>query len=296
MSLPEQFTRYARRAEEALERALSGEAAVPEHLREAMRYSATGPGKRLRPSLVYATGEALGIAPGQLDGPAAAVELIHAYSLIHDDLPAMDNDDLRRGRPTCHKAYGEATAILVGDALLTLAFETLASDLAMETSPAQRLRMVATLAAAAGAGGMVGGQALDMAATGRRQNLEELETIHNLKTGALLRASVRLACLSRADLADENNTQLDHYGKCIGLAFQIQDDVLDEESDTATLGKAQGADQAQEKSTFPALIGLSEAKRRANALADEALTRLASFDQRADNLRALARYIVARDH
>jgi farnesyl diphosphate synthase len=296
VSLPEQFTRYARRAEEALERALSGEAAVPEHLREAMRYSATGPGKRLRPSLVYATGEALGIAPGQLDGPAAAVELIHAYSLIHDDLPAMDNDDLRRGRPTCHKAYGEATAILVGDALLTLAFETLASDLAMETSPAQRLRMVATLAAAAGAGGMVGGQALDMAATGRRQNLEELETIHNLKTGALLRASVRLACLSRADLADENNTQLDHYGKCIGLAFQIQDDVLDEESDTATLGKAQGADQAQEKSTFPALIGLSEAKRRANALADEALTRLASFDQRADNLRALARYIVARDH
>ncbi len=269
---------------------------MPEHLREAMRYSATGPGKRLRPSLVYATGEALGIAPGQLDGPAAAVELIHAYSLIHDDLPAMDNDDLRRGRPTCHKAYGEATAILVGDALLTLAFETLASDLAMETSPAQRLRMVATLAAAAGAGGMVGGQALDMAATGRRQNLEELETIHNLKTGALLRASVRLACLSRADLADENNTQLDHYGKCIGLAFQIQDDVLDEESDTATLGKAQGADQAQEKSTFPALIGLSEAKRRANALADEALTRLASFDQRADNLRALARYIVARDH
>lgn len=296
MSLPERFAEYANRAERALERFLSPGYHVPERLQEAMRYSATGGGKRLRPSLTYATGEALGVAAEQLDAPAAAVELIHAYSLVHDDLPSMDDDDLRRGRPTCHKAYDEATAMLVGDALQSLAFEILASDSALQAPPEQRLRMVAALARACGAGGMVGGQALDLAATGRRQNLEQLETMHNLKTGALIRASVQLACLSSADLSRDAAARLDRYGQCIGLAFQIQDDVLDEESDTATLGKTQGADRAHDKSTFPSLIGMDAAKQRARALVDEAVDSLSGFDSGADNLRQLARFIIARDH
>lgn len=296
MSLPERFSDYARRAEQALERFLSPDSPVPERLQEAMRYSVLGGGKRLRPSLTYAGGEALGIPAEQLDAPAAAVELIHAYSLVHDDLPSMDDDDLRRGRPTCHKAYDEATAMLVGDALQALAFEILACDSAMRAPAEQRLRMVAGLARACGAGGMVGGQALDLAATGRRQSHEQLEAMHNLKTGALIRASVQLACLSRIDLPANEASRLDRYGQCIGLAFQIQDDVLDEESDTATLGKTQGSDRAHGKSTFPSLIGMDAARQRARALVDEAIDCLSGFDSGADSLRQLARFIITRDH
>ena len=284
------------RVEAALERWLPESGIPPVRLHEAMRYAALAGGKRVRPVLVYGTGQALGLDPTGLDAPACAVELIHAYSLVHDDLPAMDDDDLRRGRPTCHKAYDEATALLVGDALQTLAFYALAHDEAMPCGPAARLQMVETLALASGSRGMAGGQAIDLAAVGHEIDLAELENMHIHKTGALIRASVRLAvlCAEAIDAAQAEN--LDHYAKCIGLAFQIRDDVLDVEGDTATLGKPQGSDAGLAKPTYPSLLGLAESKRLAEELCDDAVASLAGLGEGAEPLRQLARYIVARSH
>lgn len=283
------------RVEAALDHWLPRAGITPPNLHQAMRYSVLEGGKRVRAVLAYATGEALGTDLACLDGPACAVELIHAYSLIHDDLPAMDNDDLRRGKPTCHKAFDEATAILAGDALQSLAFYILAHDPAMQASPAGRLAMIEHLALASGSRGMAGGQAIDLAAEGQRLSLAELENMHIHKTGALIRASVRLGALSGPHPPAQLDA-LDHYAKCIGLAFQIRDDILDIEADTETLGKQQGADIARDKSTYPALLGLDEAKHRAHELHEEAVTSLAGFGAEADPLRWLSAYIVERGH
>jgi geranylgeranyl pyrophosphate synthase len=291
--LKDTLARYQSRVEAVLERVLPRAQAHPTRLHEAMRYAVLGGGKRVRPVLVYATGEALGIALDTLDIPAAAVELIHAYSLVHDDLPAMDDDDLRRGKPTCHKAYDEATAILVGDGLQALAFQILAHDDNVLT-PTVRLRMIDQLGSAAGSRGMVGGQAIDLAAVGKDLNVVQLEDMHIHKTGALIRASVLLGAYATPTITARQLESLDHYAKCIGLAFQIRDDILDIEGSTQELGKTQGADLAKNKPTYPTIIGLDASKERAGLLHDDALRALGEFDSRADTLRALSAYIVDR--
>jgi len=284
------------RVERALDRWLPAEDMCPERLHRAMRYATLGDGKRVRPVLVYAAGQALGAQLDCLDAGACAVELIHAYSLVHDDLPAMDDDDLRRGRPTCHKAFDEATAILAGDALQTLAFRVLCADDDLCIDRADRLRMIQTLAHASGSRGMAGGQALDMDATGRDIDLAQLENLHIHKTGALVLASVRLGALAAGAGSDPRAPGLERYAKCIGLAFQVRDDVLNVEGDTATLGKTRGKDAATHKATYPALIGLDAARDMASQLVEEALDNIAGFDTKADPLRDLARYIVGRKH
>lgn len=281
--------------EAALARWLPTESTQPAELHAAMRYSVLGGGKRVRAILVYLTGQALGIPRQELDGPACAVELIHAYSLIHDDLPAMDDDDLRRGKPTCHKAFNEAIAVLAGDALHSLAFHIIAHDPAMQCGPEKRLKMVEILARSIGSRGMAGGQAIDLASEGKTLTLPELENMHIHKTGALIRASVQLGGLATA-CTDEQFKALDHYAKCIGLAFQIRDDILDVEADTETLGKAQGADIARNKSTYPALLGMTEAKQMARQCHTDALQALELFDEKADPLRWLSAYIIERGH
>jgi farnesyl diphosphate synthase len=288
-----QLRELSGRVERALEYWLPPEHLHPIALHSAMRYSTLGGGKRMRPALVYGTGQALGVSLDSLDGIACAVELIHAYSLIHDDLPAMDDDDLRRGKPACHKAFGEAMAILAGDAIQALAFEILARDPTMAADPAVRLRMVELLATASGSRGMAGGQAIDLASVGSRLDVAQLEAMHIHKTGALIRASVMMAAAC-ADIDDQESDTLDHFAKCIGLAFQIRDDILDVEGDTATLGKTQGADHAHDKPTYPALLGLEQAKARALALHEDALESLSGFDTRADLLRGIAGYVVMR--
>jgi farnesyl diphosphate synthase len=284
------------RVEKALADRLQEENQLPKTLHRAMRYSTLDGGKRMRPMLTFCTGKTLGLAPEILDGPACAVEFIHVYSLIHDDLPAMDDDDLRRGKPTSHIAFDEATAILAGDALQALAFQTLANDSSMNASAEQRIRMITTLTKASGSRGMVGGQAIDLESVGKELTLPELENMHIHKTGALIRASVQLATLSDPDLDSTIANNLDHYAKCIGLSFQVKDDILDEESDTATLGKTQGKDQDNNKPTYPALLGLQGAKDKAQALHEEALKSLDAFGSEADLLRELSLYIIKRDH
>lgn len=284
------------RAESALDSRLPPANRMPERLHQAMRYSVLGGGKRLRPLLTYATGMALGVPLDVLDGSASAVEFIHVYSLIHDDLPAMDDDDLRRGKPTCHIAYDEATAILAGDALQALAFHVLAHDPSIRVSPEKRLEMLTALAVASGSQGMVGGQAIDLDAVGKVLDLPALENMHIRKTGALIRVSVNLAVLSAPDVSPEQAHGLDHYAKCIGLAFQIQDDILDVESDTQTLGKTHGKDQDQNKPTYTALLGLAGAKQKALEMHEEALNALAVLGAEADLLRDLSRFIVQRNH
>lgn len=300
MSLDPQFqiflTESRQRIEAALEQHLPAETIPPQRLHQAMRYAVLGSGKRVRPVLVYAAGQALGADPATLDGPACAVELIHAYSLVHDDLPAMDDDDLRRGRPTCHKAYDEATAVLTGDALQTLAFKVLCRDKHMIEDPLLRLKMVEELALASGSRGMAGGQALDIDAVGQQIDMAQLENMHIHKTGALIRASVKLGALSAANSSAEQCKQLDRYAKQIGLAFQVKDDILDVEGDTETLGKTQGKDAADDKPTYPALLGLEGARQMADELIDDALDNLRDFDEQAEPLRALARYIIGRQH
>jgi geranylgeranyl pyrophosphate synthase len=255
----------------------------------------TGPGgKRIRPTLVYASGQAVGSRREVLDGPACAIEFIHAYSLIHDDLPAMDDDDLRRGKPSCHKAFGEASAILAGDALQSLAFYVMSHDNHL-TDMATRLRMIETLALAAGSRGMAGGQVIDLEAAGRLLDIAELEDMHIHKTGALIRASVVLGALTAPELEESTLERLDHYAKCIGLAFQIRDDILDVEGETATLGKRSGADLTLEKSTYPALIGLEASRQRAVELNDEAQDSLSGLGSAADPLRKISLYIIERD-
>ena len=260
-----------------------------------MRYSVLDGGKRVRPMLVYSSGQAVGATRAQLDAPACAVELIHTYSLIHDDLPAMDDDNLRRGKPTCHRAYDEATAILAGDALQALAYHVLAHDDPENHSPQARMDMIKTLALAAGSRGMVGGQAIDLAATGQQLNIAELEDMHIHKTGALIRASVMLGALCGNDTNASQLDKLDHYAKCIGLAFQIQDDILDIEGDTKQLGKQAGMDQQHEKPTYPSLMGLAAARQRAAELHNEAMESLAGFSEEADPLRWISSYIIERD-
>ena len=284
------------RLDSYLDNTLPAAATHPAHLHEAMRYAVEGEGKRIRPMLVYAGGLAVGARQETLDAPACAIELIHAYSLIHDDLPAMDDDDLRRGRPSCHRAFDEATAILAGDALQSLAFQVLANNRMANVSDSTRLRMIKTLALASGSRGMAGGQAIDLAATGQSQNIAELEDMHIHKTGALIRASLVLGALNEESHTDNTHLEkLDHYAKCIGLAFQIRDDILDVEGEARTLGKNPGVDQSSEKSTYPALIGLKAARQRANELHSEAMESLSGFDASADPLRWISLYIIERD-
>jgi farnesyl diphosphate synthase len=266
---------------------------TPRRLHAALRYSVLGGGKRLRPILVYATGDALGIPLNALDRAAAAVELIHAYSLVHDDLPAMDNDDLRRGRPTCHRAFDEATAILVGDALQVLAFEILAAD-DNPVAPAVRLRMIQLLAEGSGTAGMAGGQAMDLAAVGHALTLDELEEMHARKTGALIRASVLMAAAAADALDAARHASLSRFATHIGLAFQIQDDILDVEGDPARLGKSTGADSARGKPTYPSLAGMAAAKQRCLELHALAVQTLHNFGAGADQLRRLADFVIAR--
>lgn len=285
---------YRERVDSTLLRWLPNEQTPPEQLHAAMRYAVLGGGKRVRPVLVYATAAALGVEPSRLDGPACAVEMVHAYSLVHDDLPAMDDDELRRGRPTCHIAFDEATAILAGDGLLTLAFEVLASDETMRVSAEQRVKMVHELAVASGNRGMVGGQAIDIAAEGTRLTLEQLQTMHAHKTGALIRAAVRLGALACDTLSAEQSASLDRYAEAIGLAFQIRDDILDVEADTETLGKPQGSDAARDKPTYTSLLGLDGAKEKAQGLHQVALESLETFGEAADPLRWISAYIVDR--
>lgn len=263
-------------------------------LYQAMRYSVLLGGKRIRPLLVYGSCEALNGALQQADGAACAIELIHAYSLIHDDLPAMDNDDLRRGQPTTHKAFDEACAILAGDALQTMAFAILA-DPQLNQQPIQAmLQMIQVLSKAAGAQGMVGGQAIDLASVGATLNQQQLEHMHKLKTGALIEASVTLGAIASGNATQEQIIALQQYAQAIGLAFQIQDDILDIESDTQTLGKTQGSDIAHDKPTYPAVLGLEAAKNYVKELHAQALQHLHKFNQSADVLRDLAKYIVER--
>ncbi len=284
-----------RRVEARLDFWLPSPAKAPERLHEAMRYAALGTGKRVRPILVYAAGRALNAETDVLDAPAVAVELMHAYSLVHDDLPAMDDDDLRRGRPTCHKAFDEATAILAGDALQTLAFRVLCDDPSLKVAHADRVKMVSALALAAGSRGMAGGQAMDMMANDQDTDLAQLENLHIHKTGALILASARLGALAAGAASSAEASALEHYAKCIGLAFQVRDDILDVEGETDTLGKTRGKDVAANKATYPALIGLDAAREMAQTLVAEALDSLARFSEDADPLRALARFITERE-
>lgn len=295
-ALKEYLSFCQNRVERALEARLPSANVLPNKLHEAMRYSVLNGGKRMRPMLTYCTGKTLGLAPEALDAAACAVELIHVYSLIHDDLPAMDDDDLRRGKPTCHVAFDEATAILAGDALQTLAFKVLADDPCMMLDAAVRLKMITTLATASGSQGMVGGQAIDLESVGRKISLPELENMHIHKTGALIRASVNLATLANPETDDVCAEKLDHYAKCIGLSFQVKDDILDEESDTATLGKTQGKDKDNDKPTYPALLGMAGAKQKAQELHEQAIQSLSGFSNQADLLRDLSLYIIQRDH
>jgi len=289
------LTNCRARAEAHLERLLPSATSAPARLHEAMRYAVLGGGKRVRPTLAYACARAIGAPLELVDTAACAVELIHAYSLVHDDLPAMDDDDLRRGRPTCHKAFDDATAILAGDALQTLAFQILADDPHFPGDSAARVRMIANLARAAGCRGMVGGQILDLEAEGRQLDLTMLENIHIHKTGALIRASVNMAPLAVSDLDPAQSNALDHYAKCVGLAFQIQDDLLDVEGDTETIGKQSGADESHNKATYPSLMGIGHAHEAAENLVSEALKSLDGFNDGADPLRGIASYIVHRD-
>lgn len=263
-----------------------------ERLFSAIRYSVTNGGKRIRPMLAYASCEALHGDLARADVVAAAVEMIHAYSLIHDDLPAMDNDDLRRGQPTCHRAFDEATAILAGDALHAMAFDWLAG--APVYDPAVRLQMIQLLANAAGPAGMVGGQAIDLGAVGQILDLATLENMHRQKTGALIRAAVQLGALASENASQTDLQALGTYADCIGLAFQVQDDILDIESDTSVLGKQQGADMARDKPTYPALLGLEGARQLAGSLRDQAVEALQPLGSGSQRLQQLAHYIVQR--
>jgi farnesyl diphosphate synthase len=282
------------RVESALQQFLPSEHTHPAQLHRAMRYAILEGGKRVRPLLVYAAGHAVEAPQDALDAAACAVECIHAYSLIHDDLPAMDNDELRRGKPTCHKAFGQADAILAGDALQALAFYILAHGDTPSDTAHRRLEMIELLALAAGSRGMVGGQSIDLAAVGRELDIAELEDMHIHKTGALIRASVLLGALCADRLEATARDALDHFGKYIGLAFQVQDDILDVTATTEALGKRAGADQALDKPTYPALMGINAARERARELHQAALDSLEPLGRNAEPLRWLSGYIIGR--
>jgi farnesyl diphosphate synthase len=287
------LARWRERADAALQRALPDPHSPPQRLHAAMRHAVLLGGKRMRPLLVYAAGSTFGATVEALDAPAVAVELIHAYSLVHDDLPAMDDDALRRGQPTVHVAFDEATAILAGDALQSLAFEVLADT---DVPATVRVDLLLTLARASGAAGMCGGQALDLAATGNGASLSvhALEELHSLKTGALIRAAVRMGALCGGASKDDLD-RLDRYAAALGLAFQVRDDILDIEGDSATLGKTAGKDVAQDKATFPALIGLDASRERLDELRRAMDDALAPLGDRANALAALGRMAIERD-
>lgn len=280
------------RFEDNLKRLLPQTEVAPQRLHAAMRYSVLEGGKRVRPLLAFAAGELSGAAIERVEIAAAAVELIHAYSLVHDDMPCMDDDVLRRGKPTCHVEYDEATALLVGDALQSLAFQLL-SEHRLNDDAARQLQMVKLLAVASGSRGMAGGQAIDLASVGKQLALPELEQMHIHKTGALIRASILLGA-NCGNLPQAQLDKLDRYGKCIGLAFQVVDDVLDSEADTATLGKTAGKDADNDKPTYVTLLGVQAAKEMAGELHQQALDALLEFGPAARRLRELADFIVMR--
>ncbi len=281
--------------EDVLRQLLPSADVAPQRLHAAMRYSVLDGGKRVRPLLAFAAGELAGASEERINYVAAAVELIHAYSLVHDDMPCMDDDVLRRGKPTCHVEYDEATALLVGDALQSLAFQLL-SDTRLSDDPIKQLQMVKLLAVASGSRGMAGGQAIDLDGVGKQLSLPELEQMHIRKTGALIRAAILLGAYCGEALTEVQHEKLDHFGKLIGLAFQVVDDVLDCEADTATLGKTAGKDADNDKPTYVSLLGLQQAREMAQRLHREALDSLGEFGGAANRLRELADFIVLRKY
>jgi geranylgeranyl pyrophosphate synthase len=291
-----QLESWRLRMEHALAARLPQPEILPARLHEAMRYSVLGGGKRIRPALLFATARAVSLSEDDVEAAACAIELVHVYSLVHDDLPAMDDDDLRRGRPTCHKAFDEATALLVGDALQSLAFQLLASDPALPASPAIRLRLIDMLARAIGTFGMAGGQAIDLAVQGRRLDIGQVEDMHARKTGAVIRASVLMAAECAPPLDTHLYAALTTFAAAVGLAFQIQDDLLDVTGDVATLGKATGADSERAKPTHPAVIGIPASQQRVRHLHSQAIDALAPFGNRAQSLRSLAHWLLSRQY
>ncbi len=285
---------YCTRVENALASRLPAVDALPNHLHDAMRYATLSGGKRVRACLVYAAGKSMGAPLDALDVPACAVEMIHSFSLVHDDMPCMDDDDLRRGKPTCHKAYGEATALLVGDALQSLAFDLLANDPALAVNDGQRLKMVGTLAQASGSFGMAGGQAIDIESVGQQLGLDRLEDMHRRKTGELIRASVMLGAFTAPTQDPLLLPAMEEFGRAIGLAFQVVDDILDVVTDTATLGKPQGSDEARHKPTYPATMGLEAARKHADTLYHTALASLAPLGDNGHILGDIADFIIHR--
>jgi farnesyl diphosphate synthase len=285
---------WRERMERALAARLPAPTELPARLHEAMRYAVLGGGKRVRPALLFATARTVGLAEADVEAAACAIELVHVYSLVHDDLPAMDDDDLRRGRATCHKAFDEATAILVGDALQPLAFQLLAEDPALPASAEVRLRLVGILAEASGTFGMAGGQAIDLAVQGKALDVGQVEDMHARKTGALIRASVLMAAACVPALEPRLHEALVDFAVAIGLAFQIQDDLLDVLGDPTTIGKATGADQARAKPTYPAVVGVSASQQRVHELHERALQALVPFGERAEPLRRLSAWLLAR--
>ena len=281
------------RTESALDRALPATDIAPTRLHEAMRYAVLGGGKRVRPLLVHAGGQLSGAAPERLDRVSCALEMIHAYSLVHDDMPCMDDDVLRRGKPTVHVQFDEATSLLVGDALQTQAFLHVA-EAPIADAPERQVAMIRQLALATGSRGMAGGQAIDLAAVGQQLSLAELEFMHIHKTGALIRASINLGVQCGRALTDAQMASLDHVGKVIGLLFQVVDDILDTEADTATLGKTAGKDAANDKPTYVSLLGVTRARELAEEMCQEALDRLAPFGDAGQRLAELTRFIVRR--
>lgn len=294
--LPQTIAAQQARIERVLDTLLTSDDAATARLNQAMRYSVLGGGKRLRPILVYTAGAALGADPALLDAPAAAVELIHVYSLVHDDLPAMDNDDLRRGRATCHRAFDEATAILVGDSLQALAFAVLTDAARPGPSLSSRLAMIDILARGIGTAGMAGGQAIDLGAVGQSLTSERLEDMHRRKTGALIQVSLLMGAAAAGVTSGSDFSALALFGAEIGLAFQIQDDILDVEGNTAELGKAAGADAARAKPTYPSTLGMARAHELTRTHRDRAIAALAALGQRGTELVELAHYIVQRAH
>jgi farnesyl diphosphate synthase len=286
---------YRRRVDAELAKLLGSDRDIPERLRRAMEYSVLGTGKRVRPLLAYASGELCALPEEAIDTIAAAVELVHAYSLVHDDLPAMDDDDLRRGRPTTHRQFDEATAILAGDALQALAFEILCADRALAERPERQIRVISWLARAAGPAGMVGGQALDLEAEGRRLDERQLENIHRRKTGELIRAAIMMPS-ELADLSGTARQDLDAFARDIGLLFQIRDDLLEVEQDTATLGKSASSDAANQKSTYPSTLGIEGARRRAAETQRRATEALQSLGDRSQALLWLSDFILTRSY
>ena len=292
----EEFVRkmgtHADRTERCLDRVLPPATRVPARLHEAMRYAVLNGGKRIRPLLVYAAGECLAVDLEKLDVPATAIELMHAFSLVHDDLPAMDDDDLRRGQPTVHRKFDEATAILAADALQPLAFHTIAAAAALSDEESRHLTTL--IAEACGSHGMTGGQAIDLASEGKNLSIDELTEMHGLKTGALIRAAAMSPCYLAGNLSQNYWSAMDGFSRDIGLAFQIRDDILDVTGQTDVIGKPAGSDQNMNKATWPAVFGMEESIRRCDELLGSAMQHLDTFGHRAEPLRLLANFIVSR--